>query len=104
MYQDTFRVAPTISFGWFKTFTDEQMEYYSMAQWHALVWGEVGEKVKWANGNAHGYTQILLIEPKPGGYCKHVRTVVFAFGTKESRTQAACHTFWNKRWAWYNIE
>ena len=104
LYRDTLRIAPTISLGWFKTFTDEQMEHYAMAQWHAMTYSEVGEKVKWSNGGAYGYSQVLLLEPKAGGYCKHIRTVVFAYNEKRANTQAACHTFWNKGWSWYNIE
>ena len=73
---------------------------------HTLLLGvdEVGEKVKWSNGGAYGYSQVLLLEPKAGGYCKHIRTVVFAYNEKRANTQAACHTFWNKGWSWYNIE
>lgn len=104
LYQDTFRISPRISFGWGKSFNDEQMEYYSLAQWHSIVYAEVGEKVKWQSGNAHGYSQVLLLEPKGGGYCKHVRTVVFAYNKKESITMAACYEFWSKRWAWYELE
>jgi hypothetical protein len=104
LYRDTLRVAPTISLGWFKTFTDEQMEHYSMAQWHAMVYAEVNEKVKWSNGGAYGYSQVLQLEPKAGGYCKHIRTVVFAFNQKLAQTQAACHTYWDNYWSWYNIE
>lgn len=104
LYEADIRVAPTISFGWFKSFSSEQMLYYSAAQIHAINYAEVGEKVRWQSEGAHGYTQVLGLEPKGTGYCKHVRTVVYAFGRKETLTQAACHTYRNKSWAWYNLE
>jgi len=104
LYEETFKISPRISLGWGKSFTDEQMEYYSTAQWHALVYAEVNEKVKWQNNGAHGYSQVLALEKGNGGYCKHVLTVVYAFGKKESIVAAACHTHWNKRWTWYELE
>lgn len=103
LYQDTFKVSPRISFGWGKSFDDEQMEYYSLAQWHSLVYAEVGEKVKWQSGNAYGYSQVLGLEPKDGGYCKHVRTVVFAYDRKESLTMAGCFAYWSQRWSWHEL-
>ena len=96
--------APTISFGWFKSFSNEQMMYYSVAQLHAVVYAEVGEKVKWQHGDAHGVVQVFGVEPTGIGYCKHILTVVYAFGKKESLKQAACHTYRNKSWAWHNLE
>ena len=104
LYKESIIQAPTISFGWGKKFSDEQMEYYSIAQMHALYYGEVGEKVKWQSQGAHGYVQVLALEPKGTGYCKHVRTVAYAFGRKESLTQAACHTYAKGQWNWYNLE
>jgi len=104
LYEVDIAIAPRISFGFFKSFSNEQMMYYSAAQIHAINYAEVNEKVKWQYENAHGYTQVLGLEPQGGGYCKHVRTVVYAFGQKESLTQKACHTYRNKSWAWYNLE
>lgn len=104
LYRETLGISPTVSFGWFKSFSDEQMEYYSMAQWHAMTYAEVGQKVKWSNGGAYGYSQVLALEPKAGGYCKHIRTVVFAYNEKRAQTHAACHTYWNKGWSWFSVE
>jgi hypothetical protein len=104
LYDFSIDQAPTISFGWFKSFSNEQMMYYSAAQLHAVVYAEVGEKVKWQHGDAHGVVQVFGVEPTGIGYCKHVLTVVYAFGKKESLKQAACHTYRNKSWAWHNLE
>ena len=104
LYREDIIIAPTISFGWGKSLSDEQMEYYSIAQMHALYYGEVGEKVKWQHNGVHGYVKVQALEPKGTGYCKHVTTVLYAFGKKDSLTLAACHTYRNGRWDWYSLE
>lgn len=110
LYTAEIGLAPTISFGWSKSFSNDQMMYYSAAQTHAVMYAEVDEKVKWQYGNAHGYSQVLGIEPAGAGlisdtgYCKHIRTIAYAYGKKQSVTQKACHTYRNKSWTWYNLE
>lgn len=110
LYTASITPAPVVSFGLFKSLTNDQMLYYSAAQTHAVMYAEVGEKVKWQQDTAHGYSQVLGLEPANSGlisgtgYCKHVRTVVNAFGQKQSVTQKACHTYSNKSWTWYNLE
>jgi hypothetical protein len=110
LYTANIGLAPTVNFGLFKSLTNDQMLYYSAAQTHAVMYAEVNEKVKWQSENVHGYSQVLGLEPASSGlisntgYCKHVRTVVYGFGQKQSLTQKACHTYSNKSWTWYNLE
>ena len=61
-----------LSFGWFKTLTDEQKQAYDHALTHAIMTAENGQKVSWYKNDASGYAVPVVTWSTGSGYCRRM--------------------------------
>ena len=79
----------TLSFGWFKTFDDEQKSAYDQSLYHALMSAENGEKVSWYRNDASGYAVPVVTWPTGSGYCRRMHIQAIAYGMEKTMTATA---------------
>ena len=87
--------------GLFKSLVREQTRLYYDSQWIALHKAKPGESVTWENGNAAGYTKLLVVDvPSSNTVCKTLYSVINAYNTDYEFKGTACYTNFTQTWEW----
>ncbi len=89
-----------ISFGWFKTLSNEQKSMYSQSLTHAVMFAENGQAVEWYKDNASGYAVPVLTWPNGSGYCRRIHVQAIAHGVEKTMSQTACFDNAHTNWRW----
>lgn len=89
-----------ITFGWFKTLDDDQLEAYHQSLYHALGYAENGEKVEWFRGDASGFTVPVMTWPTGSGYCRRLHIQAIAHGVEKTMSATACYDNAQDNWRW----
>lgn len=90
----------TMSFGWFKTFDQEQKSAYDQSIYHAIMSAENGQKVEWYRNNASGYAVPVMTWPTGSGYCRRIHIQAIAHGVEKAMTATACYDNAQDNWRW----
>lgn len=89
-----------LSFGWFKTLSDEQKQAYDHALTHAIMTAENGQKVSWYKNDASGYAVPVVTWPTGSGYCRRMHIQAIAYGIEKTMTATACFDNAQDNWRW----
>ena len=90
----------TFSFGWFKTLSDSQKQFYEQSLYHALLSSENGEKVEWYKDDASGYAVPVVTWPTGSGHCRRLYIQAIAYGVEKNMSATACYDNAQDNWRW----
>lgn len=89
-----------MSFGWFRTLDDDQMEQYQQALVHAVLVADNGKSVSWYKRDASGSVTPVMTWPNGDGYCRRMYVTAIAYGVQKNMTATACLHYANSKWSW----
>ncbi len=89
-----------ISFGWFRTLDDDQMEQYQQSLIHAVMVADNGKSVSWYKRDASGTATPVITWPNGDGYCRRIHISVIAYSVQKTMTATACMNNANSKWQW----
>jgi surface antigen len=89
-----------ISFGWFKTFDDDQKDSYTQALYHAVMFAENGQAVEWYKRDASGVAVPVMTWPTGSGYCRRMHVQAIAYGVQKTLSSTACFSNASSNWRW----
>jgi len=91
-----------LSFGWFKTLSNEEKDAYHSSITHAVMAAENGERVVWYRGKASGLAMPAMTYPTGSGYCRRLHIQVTKYNVTKTNGITACFDGANNRWTWKN--
>ena len=91
-----------ITFGWFRTLSEEQRSAYYESIMHAVMFAENGQKVTWYKDDASGMAMPAMTWPTGGGYCRRLHIQAIAYGKEKTMSRTACFNEVDNRWTWHN--
>lgn len=89
-----------VTFGWFRTLDDDQMEQYQQSLIHALLVADNGKSVSWYKRDASGVATPVLTWPNGNGYCRRVYVSVIAYNVQKNFQSTACYDNAHRNWRW----
>ena len=89
-----------ITFGWFKTLDDDQMEQYQQSLIHAVMVADNGKSVSWYKRDASGTATPVVTWPNSNGYCRRIYVSVIAYNIQKNMTATACYNNAQSFWRW----
>lgn len=95
-----FADAVTLSFGWFKTLSNEQRDSYNQALTHAIMFAENGDRVEWYKHDASGYAVPVMTWPTGSGYCRRIHIQAIAYNVERNMQTTACYDNSSRNWRW----
>ena len=91
-----------ITFGWFRTLSEEQRSAYYESIMHAVMFAENGQRVTWYKDDASGMAMPAMTWPTGSGYCRRLHIQAIAYGKEKVMSRTACFNEVDNRWTWYN--
>lgn len=88
----------SITFGWFKTLDDDQMEQYQQSLVHAVLVADNGKSVSWYKRDASGTATPVMTWPNGDGYCRRVHISVIAYSIQKNMAATACFNYAHSNW------
>lgn len=89
-----------LSFGWFRTLDDDQMEQYQQSLIHAVMVAENGKSVSWYKRDASGTATPVVTWPNSRGYCRRIYVSVIAYNIQKNLQATACYSNAHGNWRW----
>ena len=89
-----------ISFGWFRTLNQKQLDEYHQSLTHAVMMAENGQTVRWYRDDASGYAVPVMTWPTGSGYCRRIHVQAIAYGVEKTKTATACFDNAQENWRW----
>ena len=89
-----------VTFGWFRTLDDDQMEQYQQSLVHAVLVADNGKAVSWYKRDASGTATPVMTWPNGDWYCRRVYVSVIAYSTQKNMTATACFNYAHSNWRW----
>ena len=89
-----------MSFGWFKTLDQQEMEAYQQSLSHAVMMAENGQKVQWYKNRASGFAVPVMTWPTGSGYCRRIHIQAIAHNIEKAMTATACFDNAHENWRW----
>jgi surface antigen len=89
-----------LSFGWFKTLSDNQKDAYYQSIAHAVMYAENGQRVNWYREDASGFSVPVVTWPTGTGYCRRIYIEVIAYGVVKQKRLNACYDNSSSNWRW----
>jgi len=90
----------TLTFGWFKTLDDDQMEAYQQSLIHAAMISENGQTVTWYRRDASGSAVPVYTWPTGSGYCRRIHVQTIAYSMQKTQAVTACYDTAHDNWRW----
>jgi surface antigen len=89
-----------LSFGWFKTFDNDQKDAYTQSLQHAVMFAENGQGVEWYKRDASGVAMPVMTWPTGSGYCRRMHIQAIAYGVQKTLSTTACYSNASRDWRW----
>lgn len=89
-----------LTFGWFNTLDDKQLEAYHQSLSHAVMMAENGQRVQWYKNNASGYAVPVMTWPTGSGYCRKIHIQAIAYNIEKTMSATACFDNAHENWRW----
>lgn len=89
-----------LTFGLFKTLSNEQKDSYNQALTHAIMFAENGDRVEWYKNDASGYSVPVMTWPTGSGYCRRIHVQAIAYNVERNMSATACFENSTSSWRW----
>lgn len=89
-----------VTFGWFRTLDDDQMEQYQQSLIHAVLVADNGKSVSWYKRDASGTATPVITWPNGNGYCRRIYVSVIAYSIEKNFHSTACYNNAHSNWRW----
>lgn len=89
-----------VTFGWFRTLDDDQMEQYQQSLIHAVMVADNGKSVSWYKRDASGTATPVVTWPNGNGYCRRIYVSIIAYSVQKNFHSTACYNNAHSNWRW----
>jgi surface antigen len=94
----------TLTFGWFKTLSNEQLAAYHQSLMLSVETAENGQKVTWYQDDASGSSTPVYTWPTGSGWCRRIHINVIAHNMEKSFQRTACFDNAHDNWRWMSAK